>query len=133
MNLKAVAGVSAAIGTALLAGWLWGRAGTAAIALERRAFEERADLAQARAELLDARLSLLRSNFGDAAKSLDEARRIVAAVQVRLRETGQAERAGRIEVVLARVRDAGRLAVALDRSAEEAAAQAALALAAVQK
>ena len=133
MNLKTVMGVASAIGLALLGGWLWGASGKAAVTLERRAFAERADLAEARADLLDARLSLLGSNFGDAAKSLDRARRIVADVQVRLREAGQAERAGRVEIVLSRVRDAERLAAALDRTAADAAAQALLALSAIQK
>ena len=133
MNLKSVLGVAAALALALLAGWLWGRSGTASAALERRVFEERADLAEARADVLDARLSLIALNFGDAAKSLDEARRILADVQVRYRETGQPERAGRVEIVLSHVRDAGQMAVALDRGADAAAAQAVQALAAVQK
>jgi hypothetical protein len=133
VNLKTVLGVATAMALAVLAGWMWGASGKAAVTLERRVSAERADFAEARADLLDARLSLLGSNFGDAAKSLDRARRIIADVQVRLRETGQAERAGRVEIVLSRVRDAERLAAALDRTAADAAAQALQALPAVQK
>jgi len=125
--------VAVLLGLALLSGWVWGASGKAAVVAERRAFEERGDLADARADLLQARLSLLGSNFGDAGASLDRARVILADVQVRLRETGQAERAGRVEIVLAHVRDAEQLTTALDRTAESAAAQAVEALTAVQK
>jgi hypothetical protein len=133
MTLRTVAAAAMALALAVLAGWLWGASGKAAVALERRAVAERADLAEARADLLDARLSLLGSNFGDAAKSLDQSRRILTDVQVRLREIGQAERAGRVEIVLARLRDAERMAAALDRAADATAAEAVVALAAVQK
>ena len=133
MNLKTVAGVVTAIVLAVLAGWLWGASGKAAVTVERRAFEERALIAEARAALLDARVSLFESNFGDAERSLAQAQGIVSALQVGFRETRQAERAGRAEIVLAEVREAERLTLALDRAAAAAAARALQALDAVQK
>jgi hypothetical protein len=133
MNLKAVAAIAALLVVAVFAGWFWGASGKAAVTAERRAFEERAEFAEARADLLDARSSLAASNFGDAAKFLEHARGLVVDLQSRFRETGQAERAGRVEIVLAEVRDAQRLTMALDRTAGDAAARAGLALAGVQK
>jgi hypothetical protein len=133
VNLKIAAGVAITIVLAAFAGWFWGASGKAAVAAERRAFADRADVFEARADLLDARVSIFESNFGDAAKSLDRARRVVADLQVRFRETGQAERAGRAEIVLAEVRDAERLVTALDRTAGDATGRAIQALAALQK
>ena len=102
-------------------GWIWGASGRADIDRTRRAAELRADFAEARALLLEARVSLFKVNFGDAGRSLDAARTRVAALQTRLRESGQAERAGRLEIALAHVGDAGRLTLALDGRAHAAA------------
>jgi len=109
-------------------GWIWGASGRADIDRARRAAELRADFAEARALLLDARVSLFKVNFGDAGRSLDTARARVATLQTRLREVGQAERAGRLEIVLAHLGDAGRLTLALDARAHAAAESALAAL-----
>jgi len=113
-------------------GWIWGAAGRADIDRARRAAEQRADFAEARARLLDARVGLFMMNFGDAGRAIDDTRGRVTALQTRLREGGQAERAGRLEIVLAHLGDAGRLTVGLDARAQAAtdAALAALAAAA---
>jgi hypothetical protein len=106
-------------------GWLLGASGKATIAQERRVLEERADLSDAKAAVLDGRVSLYLVNFGNASRQFGQARTIVERVQVRLRESGQAERAGQLEIALAHLRDAERLSVALDQGAQDA-AQAAL-------
>ena len=110
------------------AGWLWGASGRADVDRARRAAELRADFAEARVSLLDARVSLFTLNFGDAGRAFAEARGRVGALQIRLREAGQAERAGRLEIVLAHIGDAGRLTLALDPRAQSAAAGALAAL-----
>ncbi len=69
-------------------------------------------------------MSLFLVNFGDASKRFEEARGLVEKAQTRLRETGQAERAGRLEIVLTHLRDAQRRAASLDSAAQGAAAEA---------
>jgi hypothetical protein len=110
------------------AGWLVGSSGRSTADQERRAFEERADFASARALILEGRVSLFLVNFGDASRRFEEARVIVERAQTRLRESGQAERAGRLEIVLTKLRDAQRLSSSLDAAAQNAAAEALRAL-----
>ena len=88
------------------------------------ALEERAEFAQARALISDGRVSLFLVNFGEASKRFEEAHGLVEKAQARLRETGQAERAGRLEIVLTHLRDAQRRAASLDSAAQGAAAEA---------
>lgn len=122
--MKLAASIVVTIALAFGVGWFLGSSGKSSVELQRRQQEERADLAEARALVLAGRLALLQSNFGDGARRFDAARAILERVQMKLRETGQAERAGRLEVALAHLKDAGRLALALDPAAQNAAEQA---------
>ena len=133
MNLKASGWIGVAIVAALCAGWLWGASGRSATEQQRRQLEERLDFSEAHAALADGRVSLYLVNFGDANRHFDDALRVVQRVQTRLREVGQPERAGRLEVVLAQVREAQRLSAALDQGAQSAADQALQALRSVEK
>ena len=105
-------------------GWLAGAAGRGAAEQQLAAAEERANFAQVRALIGDGRVSLFLVNFGDASRRFEEARGVVEKVQTKLRESGQAERAGRLEIAcrtsrrpaaggLARFLGAGRGAEAL--------------------
>lgn len=131
MNLKAIGGIVLAVLVALGAGWVWGASGKSSVDQERRRLEQRADYEAARAHLLDGRVSLFQNNFGDASRHFESARLELEALQAKLREVGQAERAGRIEIALSSVKDAQRLAAQLDASAQNAAAAALQALNAV--
>jgi hypothetical protein len=124
VTFKSFGVIAIAILIALGVGWFWGASGKSGVSAERRALEERATIAEARVALHDARMSLRASNFGEAAKHLEAARMLATGLQARLREVGQPERAGHVEIVLAHVRDAERMTSALDRAAENATAQA---------
>ena len=82
---------------------------------------QKAELNEARAFVLEGNLAVFQLNFGDAAKKFEAAHSAVERMQTALRETGQAERAGRLEVALSHLRDAQRLAVSLDANARNAA------------
>lgn len=133
MSGRAAGAVVLAVVVSLAIGWVWGASGKSAVDRERRVLEQRADVETARAAILSGRVSLFLNNFGDASKAFENARLALEQLQVRLREVGQAERAGRVEIVLASVRDAQRLAAQLDASAQNAAAAALQALDAVGK
>lgn len=120
-----------AVLVALGAGWVWGASGRSAVDQERRRFEQRADYEAARAEMLDGRVSLFLNNFGDASKHFESASILLEHLQGKLREVGQAERAGRVEIVLSNLKDAQRLSALLDASAQNAATAALQALTAV--
>jgi hypothetical protein len=133
LNPKSTGWLALAVLIALGGGWLWGASGKYTVDRERRALEVRVDFSDARAEMLDTRVSLFQQDFGDARRHLDAAQAAVLRVQARFRELQQAERAGRLEVVLAHLRDAERLATALDASAQSAVEQALKGLAAAQQ
>jgi hypothetical protein len=121
VKLKLIAWVTVAACVAVAAGWMWGAAGKSAVDQSFRGAQEQLDFSQAEARILDGRVSLYQVNFGDASRRFESARTFVLQAQVRLREIGQAERAGRLEVVLAHLRDAERLSASLDQSAQNAA------------
>ncbi len=98
----------------------------------RRAAVQAADLSEARALILDGQVQIFLVNFGAASQRYEAARAAIERVQVALRETGQAERAGRLEIPLSHLREAQRLAVSLDSSARNAADEALSALASSQ-
>jgi hypothetical protein len=127
-TLAIIAGVVLA---ALLGGWMYGASGRSDLEEARRTAEHRADLMEARALVFEGQVAVFQLNFGDATKRFEGARVVVERMQGALRETGQGERAGRLEIVLSNLRDAQRLAVALDANARNAADAALQALASV--
>ena len=99
MTLRIVGAIIVAAFATFGIGWLVGASGRAGAERQLAVVEERADFAQARALISDGRVSLFLVNFGDASKRFEEARGLVEKAQTRLREEGQAERAGRLEIV----------------------------------
>jgi hypothetical protein len=109
-------------------GWVLGASGRSAAVQERRAVEQRAAFAEARAHLFEGRVHLFQLNYGAASQQFDRARATIEQLQTMLREAGDAERAGRLEIALAATREAQRLAVSVDASAQNAADEATRAL-----
>jgi hypothetical protein len=132
MNARFFGWAVLAVGIVLGGGWFWGAAGKSAIEQERRMLDEQLIFARAQEVVSDGRVSLFLNNYGDAARLFTRALGFVGDEQVRLRESGQAERAGRLEVAAAHLRDAQRLATALDQNAQSAAEQALQALRSVE-
>jgi hypothetical protein len=128
MSPKSIGWIALAGVLTFAVGWLAGSSGRWGAEQDRRVFEARAEFAAARARILEGRVSLFEVNFGDASRRFEEARVIVERVQTRLRETGEAERAGRLELVLTELREAPRLASSLDAAAQNAAVEAVRAL-----
>lgn len=112
--------VSAVVVAAGLTGWVWGASGRSDLEQARRAAVYRADLQEARALVLEGNVAIFQLNFGEAAKRFENARAVIERMQGALRETGQAERAGRLEIALSHLRDAQRQAVGLDANARMA-------------
>jgi len=107
------------------AGWLLGASGRSSTEVALGRAEQRADFLRVRALVLEGRVGLFLNNFGNAERLFTEAGQVVESLQTRLREAGLAERAGQLEIVLAHLGDAQRLAASLDPAAQ-AAAQAAI-------
>ena len=124
MTLRTLGFVAAGVVVAFAAGWWTGASGRATALVEWSRAEIRADVAEVRAAVLDAQLSLAGSNFGDARRSLQRAHTIGTRLQDRLREAGQPDRAGQVGTVLTQLERADQLSGALDASAAAAAGEA---------
>jgi hypothetical protein len=132
VTLKTIGWATLALAVVFLTGWFVGASGRSEIEQARREASERATFEEARALVSDGRVKLFTINFGDASKRFESAIAAVSRLQTTLRETGQAERAGRLEIVLAHLRDAQRLSASMDSAAQNAAEQALAALDAVR-
>ncbi len=128
MSLKHIGAIALAILIAGLGGWIYGASGSSAREQARLVEEQRADLAEVRAHILEGRVSLFLTNFGDASRHFESARTVLERVQARLRESAQAERAGRLEIPIVHLREAQHLASAFDPAAHTAAGEALSAL-----
>lgn len=113
-----------AILVALGAGWLWGASGRFSVAEQARDAEQRFDLVEARAKILEARVALFNVNFGDAGRSLEQAKAPLERARNRLRERGQQDLAAKVDDVLTKAEAARRQAAQLDQSANARAAEA---------
>ena len=90
--------------------------------IERGRAEMRAEFSEARALVLDGRLSLFQNNFGDAIQRFQGARDLIGRVQARLRQMGQVEQAGRLEIAISELSDAQRASSTFDTVRAQAAA-----------
>ena len=75
------------------------------------------DIAEARGQVLDGRVSLYNVNFGDASRHFEEAKAPLRRVRERYQKVGKNAAAGSIGAALAQVEEAQRLAGKLDQSA----------------
>ena len=82
------------------------------------------------AAILNGRVNLFESHTGDAMQSFQQARNRIAQIQRQLREIGQPEQAGRLEIASSHVSDAQHFAAAFDGRAQGAAEEALKALSA---
>jgi hypothetical protein len=105
-------------------GYAWGASGRAIIQTALEDSRQQLDLAEARGELLDARVSLYNNNFGDASRRLEEAKVPLRRVKARYQDDGNGNAASSIDAALGHVDEAQRLAGKLDPAANTRAGQA---------
>ena len=121
MSIKAAGTVTLALVVALGAGWVWGMSGKAAVDRERRHVEARVHFEAARADVLEGRLTLIGNDYAGAGALFKTGAGELEQLQRLLREAGQAEIAGRIEIVLSHLADAASSAAAQNANAWSAA------------
>lgn len=124
VTLRTVGIVAGCVAVAFATGWCTGASGRTAISTQLGETQIQADVAETRAAVLDARLSLSQSNFGDAQRALQRATTVAERLQTRLRETGQSDRVGSVQTVITTLGEAGRRSGALDGTASDLAADA---------
>ena len=109
---------------ALLAGFLWGRAGRSALQVQAGIQELAMDVAEARASLLAARVDLFEVNFGEASRELAAARSWLQQGATRASAIGQDDNAARLKNVAARLDQTQQQIARLDQSANTTLAEA---------
>jgi hypothetical protein len=78
---------------------------------------ERLDVAEARGQLLEARVSLYNVNFGDASRHFEESKAPLRRLRDRFQRIGKNAAAGSIGAAMAHVEEGQRLAGKLDQAA----------------
>ena len=129
MKRKLILGMAAGLIVALLAGWSWGARNRSDMALALQTSELRGELLGGRAAVLDARVAIYSINFGEASGHLEGARGLLGRANARLKTLGRDEEIARVQMALASIADAQRMAGKLDQSANARAGEAAKTLA----
>lgn len=106
---------------ALAIGWVWGASGKNVVERARRGLDEQVRYERGRGDILDGRLMLVGGDYEKAGASFARASAEFEGLQRMLREIGEAELGGRIEIVLAHIRRARAAAAAADANAWSAA------------
>lgn len=104
--------------------WVWGASGRFEAERVARAADHRWHLAEARGDMLEARLSILVSNFGDARAALDRARQQLGVARERYEALRQPEAAAAVGRLVQLVDAAREQASGLDRAAGDTIAEA---------
>jgi hypothetical protein len=120
LALTVVVGLIVALGL----GFAWGASGrvTAQSALDE--LRQHVDVADARAQILEARISLYNVNFGNAQRQLDDAKGPLTKARDRAQAQGTKASADALTAALAHVQEAQRLAGRLDQNANNQADEA---------
>ena len=105
-------------------GYAWGAYGRVAIQGALDDTRQQLDLAEARGQLLDARVSLYNMNFGDASRRFEEAKPALRRTRDRYSERDRDEAARGIATALEHLEEAQRLANKLDQAANTKAGEA---------
>ena len=126
--MKRILGVGVALLIALGAGWVWGTSGRSELTRALRIAELRDGLLEGRAAVLDARLDIYSVNFGEASRHLEAARSALRAAEPRLNSLGRQADTKALELALAKIDEAQRMAGQLNQDANALAADAAKAV-----
>jgi hypothetical protein len=127
-GFKLILTVIVLILVALGLGYAWGRSGRVTAEEAAVKAQQQFDLTDARARVLEARVSLYNQNFGDAQRQLDDAKAPVTRARDRAAGDGRKAAADQLTQALGKLDEAKRLASRLDPNANNLAGEAVRAL-----
>jgi len=105
-------------------GFGWGAAGRSELRTALEDAKQQLDLAEARTQILDGRVSLYNNNFGDASRHFEDAKAPLRRIKQREADAGRREAASGIDAALGQLEEAQRLTGKLDLSANNKAGDA---------
>jgi len=114
-------------------GFGYGRSGRGELESTVSDVKQQLDLAEARGEILDGRVSLYNNNFGDASRHFESAKAPLQRVKQRYQDDSKREAAASIDSATALIDEAQRMAGKLDPAANNKAGQALEAIKAAAK
>jgi hypothetical protein len=117
MRGKVILAVFVALVVTLGLGFAWGASGRTELQTSVDDIRQQLDVAEARGQILDARVSLYNNNFGDASRHLEDAKRPLRRVKDRYQNSRRTDAVPGIDAALGHVDEAQRLAGKLDPSA----------------
>jgi hypothetical protein len=124
MRGKLILTAIAALIITLGLGFAWGASGRIALQSNLDEARQQLDLSDARARILDARVSLYNNNFGDASRHFEDAKGPLRRVKQRYQDSSRSDAASSIDAALGHVDEAQRLAGKLDPGANSRASEA---------
>ena len=105
-------------------GYAWGVSGRSSLQTSLDDARQRLDMADARALVLDARVSLYNNNFGDASRRFEEAKDPLRRIRQRYVDAGNTDSVRSLSAAIEHLEEAQRLAGKLDPAANSKAGEA---------
>jgi len=121
---KVILSVSVATLVALGFGFAWGASGRGALHTSLDEAKQQLDLAEARGQILEGRVSLYNNNFGDASRHFEDSKAPLRRMKARFQEAGSRDAAAGVDAALAHIEEAQRLTAKLDPAANNKATEA---------
>ena len=121
---KLILSVFIALIVCLGLGFGWGAAGRSELRTALADAKQQLDLAEARGQILDGRVSLYNNNFGDASRHFEDAKAPLRRIRQRDQDAGKRDAASGIDAALGQLEEAQRLTGKLDLSANNKAGDA---------
>jgi len=105
-------------------GYAWGVSGRSSLQTSLDDARQRLDMAEARALVLDARVSLYNNNFGDASRRFEDAKDPLRRIRQRYVDAGNTDSVRSLSAAIEHLEEAQRLAGKLDPAANSKAGEA---------
>lgn len=121
---KLFLGVVIALLVCFVTGFVYGRSGRGELETTVTDVKQQLDLAEARGEILDGRVSLYNNNFGDASRHFESAKAPLQRVKQRYQDDSKRDAASNIDAATTLIDEAQRMAGKLDPAANNKAGQA---------
>jgi hypothetical protein len=120
---KLILGVVMATIIALGFGFAWGAAGRNELNTALDEARQQLDLADARGQILEGRVSLYNNNFGDAGRHFEDAKTPLRRMKARYQDAGRRDAATGVDAAIGHIEEAQRLTAKLDPSANNKAGE----------
>ena len=123
LSRNLVVGVLIAILVTLGLGFAWGSSGRGELRTALTDAKQQLDMAEARGQILEGRVSLYNNNFGDAGRHFEDAKPALNRMKARYQEAGNRDAAAGIDAAITHIEEAQRLTAKLDPSANNKASE----------